>query len=570
MKIDEIVRLLEEIAPTVGGWHEIGTALRKQGLETSEHILWKYVFAFEYMYVEEANRDYFERYGPFAPWIEMQGGVFPPPLSTMSKEILDEWAIVLEKVQHPILCSRLADLLWERKRGKRPDLYARKAIDSYLEVAKSKWEELYRAYCLTRALGVSKQINDSERKKIIISSIVDTCDQVLRSGEWKPGISLRLIEALMKLSKSEIPDDVDVLLDKALQVYGKDAWIVENILELMIRQADEEKRKDLQYSQVINWINEAEKSEKGLFQLHSLEHALELARNYGFQDLIDEMRTRIQSITEEDLQLKTITSRIEIPNEIIEKYLNSFIDERGFTESLTRFGSNGPPSGDYKKNIEELEQHIKEFPLQFYITRTVYDDNNVPIRNGHNLDENKEIALAQIEAMNIGIFGNMAPIILERITQKHGLPSIKALTEFFTTPLIPEDIAVNISTAIDWYYKNEFDVATHLLIPRIEAIFRILSRELGLPIIRESVGSTPGGVLQLGSLLTNLQEKLNESWRKYFYNLLVNPIGINLRNRVCHGLIAKAEKDDAALLIHVVCNLRLIRVSKPNEDQEIN
>src|SRR6266545_1582471 len=127
MEIDEIVQLLEEIAPTVGDWHEIGTALRKQELNDPEHILWKYVFAFEYMYVEEANSDYFERYGPFAPWIEMQGGVFPPPLSAMNDEILEEWSVVLKKVQHPVLCSRLADLLWERRWGKRSDLFAREA-----------------------------------------------------------------------------------------------------------------------------------------------------------------------------------------------------------------------------------------------------------------------------------------------------------------------------------------------------------------------------------------------------------------------------------------------------------
>jgi len=55
MEIDEVVKLLEEIAPTVDSWHGIGTVLRKQELKNPEHILWKYVFAFEYMDVEESN-----------------------------------------------------------------------------------------------------------------------------------------------------------------------------------------------------------------------------------------------------------------------------------------------------------------------------------------------------------------------------------------------------------------------------------------------------------------------------------------------------------------------------------
>jgi hypothetical protein len=568
MEIDEVAKLLEEIAPTVDNWHGIGTILRKQELNSPEHTLWKYIFAFEYMDVEESNRDYFERYGAFAPWIEMQGGVFPPPLNTISDDILAEWEAVLEKIQHPILRSRTADLLWERRWGNRPDLFARQAIDSYLEVAKGNWVELYRANCLTRAIDVCKQIGDRERKTRIIDTIIQACAHELGAEEWRPGVSLRLIEALVKLPKGEIPNEVNNLLNKALEVYKKDAWIAENVLSIMIRQADARKQKELQLHQVQIWVEEADKNEQGILKLHHLEHALELARNYGFQDVANEMRRRIQSVPEEDLQLKTYSVQIEIPNEVVDEYLNSFVDEQGVTESLTRFGSNGPPSGNHKKNIEEIEKHVQEFPLQFHVTRAVYDKNNAPIRFGRNLDENKEIALAQYETMNIMLFGKMAPNILGRIIQKHGLPSINELTEFFTTPLIPKDIAGNIAQAIDWYYKDEFDVAAHILVPRIEAIFRTLVRELGLPIIREPVGSIPGGVVQLGSLLTMLEDKLDESWRRYYYNLLVNPIGVNLRNRICHGLITKAGKDDVALLIHVVCNFRLIIVSNPDETDE--
>jgi hypothetical protein len=568
MEIDEIVKLLEETAPTASDWHNIGTILRKQGLENHEHPLWKYVFAFEYMYVEETNRDYFERYGPFAPWIEMQGRVFPPPLNAISDEILTEWASVLEKVKHPVLCSRLADLLWIRKWGKRPDLYTRQAIDSYLEVSKGEWIELERAYCLVRALDLSKKINDTDRKAKSISSTIDACYLELRSESPKPGVSLRFIEALMKLPKTEIPGEVDALLDLAIKVHKNDVWIIENILGLMIRRANPEKQKELQLYQISRWVEDADKSEKGILQLHHLEHALELARNYGFQDVADEMRRRIQSVPEEDLELKTISAKVEIPSEKMEEYLNWFVDDRGWKESFTRFGSHSSPSGDYKKNIEEIEKNVQDFPLQFLVTQAVYDENNVPIRFGRSTDENKEIALAHYETMSIRLFGSFAPNIFQRIIQKHGLPALDELTDFFTTQIIPKDISVNVAQAVDWYFKEEYDVAAHLLTPRIEAIFRILARELGLPIIREPVGSTPGSVVQLGNLLTMLQGRIDESWRRYFYNLLANPISVNLRNRICHGLLPKVGKEDATLLIHVACNLRLIRVSSTDTPEK--
>jgi hypothetical protein len=568
MEIDEIANLLEEIALTASSWHEIGTTLRKQGLRSPENILWKYVFAFEYMYVEEENADYIERYGPFAPWIEMQARVFPPPLNTISDEFLEEWASVLEKIRHPVLCSRLADLLWVRRWGESPYLYARQAIDSYSEVSKDNWVELDRANCLIRALDLSKEIKDEERKASIISLMIDACNQELKSESPKPGVSLRLIKALMKLHKSEIPSEVDMLLDMAIQIHQKDAWIVEDVLALMMRRADTKRLKELQHYQINRWVEEAEKCEKGLIRLYHLEHALELSRNYGFQDVADKMRRKIQLTPEEDFELKTISAKVEVPNEKVEAYLNWFIDEKGWRESLTRFGHHGPPSGDYKKNIEEVKKQSQEFPLQFLVTRAVYDEFNAPIRFGRSMDENMDIVLASNETIGIRVFGTFAPEILKRVKQKHCIPSIDELTEFFLTPIITSDISENIAEAIDWYYKDEYDASAHLLVPRIEAIIRTLARDLGLPIIREPVGTTPGGVIQLGNLLSSLNSRMDESWRRYLYNVLANPIGINLRNRICHGLIPKVGKEDAALLIHVVCYLRLIRFSKPDESKK--
>lgn len=119
-----------------------------------------------------------------------------------------------------------------------------------------------------------------------------------------------------------------------------------------------------------------------------------------------------------------------------------------------RFGFHGPPSGGYKKNIEEIEQRVQDYPLQFLANRTVYDHNNVPIRYGRNIDENKEIAIAEVEALNINIFGSFAPSILERIKQKYNVPSEIELSEFFTTSIIPKDVAENIAIAVGWYFKG--------------------------------------------------------------------------------------------------------------------
>lgn len=570
MEVKEIVNLLETIAPTVNDWRGIGTILREHVSEGDQDNLWIYIFAFEYMDVEESHTEYYEYYGPFAPWIEMDGKVFPPPLNTINDEVLAEWADMLDKIKHPVLVSRLADLLWVRKWQPKPNLYAIQAIESYWEVSTANWERLYKARCLVRSLNISKEVNDVEREKKAIQLIIDACHYELNLEDPKPGISLRLITSLTKLKKSDQPEEVDVLLTLAFKTHENDVWIVENIVEIMLTRETAEKRRQLQLYLINRWVEEAEKSEKGLLLLHHLEHALELARNFGLEDEASALRKKIQAIPAENLEMKEFSAKVEISAEHIENFLNWFIDERGWKESFIRFGFHGPPSGGYKKNIEEIEQRVQDYPLQFLANRTVYDHNNVPIRYGRNIDENKEIAIAEVEALNINIFGSFAPSILERIKQKYNVPSEIELSEFFTTSIIPKDVAENIAIAVGWYFKGEFNITTHLLVPQIEAILRILARELGFPIIREPVGNKPGGVITLGTLLNMLKDKIDESWRRYFINLLTNPIGINLRNRVCHGLLPNFGKENAALLIQVACNLRLIRITDTNQPEKSN
>jgi hypothetical protein len=101
----------------------------------------------------------------------------------------------------------------------------------------------------------------------------------------------------------------------------------------------------------------------------------------------------------------------------------------------------------------------------------------------------------------------------------------------------------------------------------VEATIRTIARECGLAIFREPQGEKPGGAHALGDLLFALKERIDESWRRYLVNVLCEPIGMNLRNRIAHGLLAKADKGEAALLIHVACHLSLIRVGDPTREE---
>jgi Domain of unknown function (DUF4209) len=78
------------------------------------------------------------------------------------------------------------------------------------------------------------------------------------------------------------------------------------------------------------------------------------------------------------------------------------------------------------------------------------------------------------------------------------------------------------------------------------------SRGCGLPIVREPIGQTPGGVKTLAPLLDQLVGVLEPDWCRYLTNALCDPLGLNLRNRALHGLIDEATKMDAVVALHIV------------------
>jgi hypothetical protein len=148
------------------------------------------------------------------------------------------------------------------------------------------------------------------------------------------------------------------------------------------------------------------------------------------------------------------------------------------------------------------------------------------------------------------------------------VPDQDALIDFLAGGLIDRDLATRLAEAIGYYWRGEHDAAGHLLSPRIEATVRNFCVTMGIPVTKPQRGEEPGGVLTLGSLLDELEGCMDESWRRYLAHLLVDPLGLNLRNNISHGLIPAVDQYKAALLIHAVCHLAILRLGDPGQRGE--
>jgi len=414
---------------------------------------------------------------------------------------------------------------------------------------------------LVRALDLAREMSDTALAQTVASRIAEVVDDELARDD-RPGVAFSLLRALVDLQSEHRPHRLPDLVRRSAQTYGGDPHNLESTIELEIALAStSESRTTLRTRQAELWRDTAAKAE-GIVRASFLEKALDVARTHGLKELARELRVEIQSLTEEDLCLKTVSAEIKIDRDKVDRFHAAFVRFDSWEESLTAFGSYGPPGGDPETMERQVEQQMKAHPLQYLVTKVVFDsDFGAPVFHATDDASHKLAAMAQSQWMASQIWAVSAVTILERFAERYGRPPRDDLANFFTSALIDSGMAERIALAFELWWDDRPDESAHMLVPRLEAAVRNLAREIGLPIIREPHSSKPGTVRPLGELLYQLHERFgSEAWRTYLLHLLVDPLGLNLRNVIAHGVRARIERKDAALLLHAAAFLRLVQV----------
>lgn len=213
----------------------------------------------------------------------------------------------------------------------------------------------------------------------------------------------------------------------------------------------------------------------------------------------------------------------------------------------------------------DVLQQMQQFPLQFLFTQTVVGPGSAAAIFRADDDAKKlRLAMGRQRQQAAALWGIFAADILLAIRDRYGPFEPEQLSRLFETEIIDPEIAERLARALTLFWEQQPDEAGHILLPRVEAVVRQLVRMLGIPIVHEPTpGKEIGYVSTLGTVLSDLQgafaDEESESWRVYLQDLLVNPLSLNLRNHVLHGLTARISMPECALLLHAICWLRLLQ-----------
>jgi hypothetical protein len=525
------------------------------------------VYAFGYMLVEASRGEKRDRLGIFAPRITWDNGAaFPAPLHEISDDMLavwEEYAVALG--DSAVATSRLRDLLWVRRFGDPPVEHARRAADAYLELA-TAWKGMRLVDCISRALEIGVEINDAERRAAAVQRAVTGIDSELKIDEWRPGITLRLLESLVSLRPDDHPPELGQLLAAGDDRYAADPFIAQSISELQAALARPDERRDLVRQQVERWRLEAARA-TGILRYAHLQHALGLARTHGLGDLVNAVLGEIQQLSVDDLDLKPISTEISIPSDELEAEVNRIAeDAASWQDAFALFGIDGPPSGKVEANETLVDELAEQHPLTVLIPRQVLGAHSSLVFDAREPDEHHRVELAQQEATRIRLWALFATDKLGRIVQRFGAPMRDDLAGFFTTDLIDAAVATRLADGVLRHLEGDDEGALHVLIPQVEAAIRGIAARASMPVIKNPQGDRPGGVIPLGGILASLKGRIDESWRRYLLNALADPLGVNLRNNVAHGLHGPVSAADVVVAIHIACHLRLLGSATQNEE----
>lgn len=552
------------IAPNPSIWdaHKVITEFQADHPDAPADLISALRIALGYFYVEATDRTNRERPGPWGPAMEMSdGSQIPPPLAGIEPEILSIWQWVVLNATSLLLVARIGDLLWCRRVQPRPDRSARAAIRAYLDLhanLSDAEESIRRINEVTRALELSKELHDEPLGQEAEVALLDIAEHEVAIPDPGAGIVIRAIQPLASSCTQSLIGRRDALLERALTVLDRPSAF-ESAAQLRVKALDEGARDALNRRVIQRWLDEADGAADGLIGLAHRQHALELSKTLGLRDLEDGIRVRIQSMDPSSFAFERIPLTMQIDG--LDKFIDACVRDSYMTTLMLMAGF-GPPSGDPQQNRRQLEEMRKLSPIQAILPRALLGPANSTIWHGPpGTPERDRLDLASHEKMKILYCGRLFREALREATTRFGGPTEQDLTDAFTTGLIEPALARQLAHGCYLIATGRIDEGVHSVLPRIEASIRELVRRIGKPITNDPKGDTPGGVRTLGVLLKQLEGSLDEGWRRYLLNALCDPLGLNLRNRVLHGLFDNVSDDEAAILTHCTAFLATIRLA---------
>lgn len=571
-QVDQDWEALRVAVAGPGDWWETAQRLKHSLSDPPEPVAHALQRALEYRFVlDDAGGD-----EPYAPVMEAGDWTYPERLEDASSTTLEAWASAFNELgSTPMVAARLGDLLWLRRHGASPYRYAAAAHSAMCLLAgEGRLSDVEETDVLRRALDLARELNDPKRIAATAALMLPHASTAMETDDFRPGVALPLLDALARLPLDLRPEELERSLVRATEVYGHDPFIAEQVLDIRAALAPpgSDAARELGLAAVRVWESAADR-DTGLIRLSHLQRAVERARLLGDGIELERLRVKAQeSHAQDDLQLQTISVTAEIPREKVERFVGSFTAGDDVEAWLLRFALYMPISDDEQESEVEVRAAMKAHPLQYLVRKVVVNADNLPVVFVAGEEAHLRQAIVESESQSIAMWGLFAADVLASMQAKGPVTRAKLIAFLVSGGLIDPVVAEKLADCFEHYWSGRFDEASLLAMPRIEAVIRTAARNLGVRTYTEpGAPRTPVGKhAGLGELLAKLKDRLPEGQRRFLHRLLADPLSLNIRNRLLHGLSIETNAQEAALVLQAVCVLASWRHGVEDTNQGSN
>jgi hypothetical protein len=512
--------------------------------------------------------------GYYQPTFVMTDGSTSPSLSYFSGDRLEYLSKRAAETTNPIHAARFADVAWDLSKNKRID-DAKIAIDRYITCARlyktNLWGVEYGA-SIRRSVELTVLIGDINRLKLLKQFIIAEFRNLDKRQEYR--YCLDLAKSLEAGQKHFIFTDTEktnvlAIIQRATQFYkversandmamgptaGPNWHFVrlfleaQNKLQKIFRQTPDNRAYKKSLAET---YEEEAKGREPLARLVFLQDAERLYGEAGLPQERDRIRVQL-GITGKlaEAEMKSVTSAINIKHEEMDKYIAPLLASDA-AESLVSLGKTHHFYPSVKRTQETAEKHKAKYPLASFFP-TVMLKNGYICQSG---TEKYDTTFARDFVMGIQIGSLYRARFFEKLRNTLHLDADILANQFTRWGYCEADRVKLLKTGFYYYFQGDYIASLHILIPQFEGLLRSLMEKAGQPVHDPQTGK----FFVLSSLLRDetFASIAGEDLIYWYQMSLSEPVGLNLRNDISHGLCSTPifTKDNTELTIHLLLSL---------------
>ncbi len=516
--------------------------------------------------------------------------VYQPDARDMDSEIIQYWQDRSEKTQHPTLRARYADLAWEMSRLwnsdhpneqpiERPRVLAQRAVEAYLDVVEKNltvdklqaWRFLGRATELAlyikgnnlveraRGLGFSYQ---REQLKTGDSSIWQIDDLLWRN---RNGLTLSDAESSELMGWLNASLSVHSNIEDSQRFDPHQALNAAERIGRWLAKSDPAKCITALKTAGAAFEAIAQKAD-ALTAISWLETLNAKYRTANLSADVARVESAIRARADEARQsMKRLSVDINVPQAEMDAWLDE-LTAGSADQALARIAVNLMTSEATLRGM--VETAAANAPLQAHLKIAIMSQGGATAATIGSVKDDMPGRVINQAAMLIGAAAPFVHQALEHAKTRWNIDADVLFAFLAQSPLFPSHTHAMLKHGIEAWFAEDTVKAIHILVPQVEAALREILASMGASVLQPNREAGGFESIGMGEVLSHktFKDKFNSTARHHLRSLYTHQKGINLRNKIAHGIAGEEllGRGISNWVIHSLLVARVYGHAKPS------